>query len=160
MWSYKHRNLFIIWHRKREGATDEEKPNEGRNQDRTQMSSTPTSTRDEISKENRKQADCITGDRAGAASRFLLCQLQPLADPSIQLLSPKTCVWERLCGRSLGSLSCTALSPWSIIEEKSLGFTQLKQGAASIIASIFFRAAGYHPDKAMVAFQVINCQSF
>lgn len=103
-------------------------------------SSTPTSTRDEISKENRKQADCITGDRAGAASRFLLCQLQPLADPSIQLLSPKTCVWERLCGRSLGSLSCTALSPWSIIEEKSLGFTQLKQGAASIIASIFFQS--------------------
>lgn len=42
--------------------------------------------------------------------------------------------------------------------EKSLCFTQLKQGAASIIAS--FRAAGYQPHKTLVILQVNACQSF
>lgn len=46
-------------------------------------------TRHKILEVNRKQADGIINDRAGAASCFLLCQLQPLADPSIQLLFPQ-----------------------------------------------------------------------
>lgn len=101
-------------------------------------SSTAASTREKILTLSSKQADRTTSDRAGTASCFLLCQPQPLADPSIQLLSPKkTCAWERLCCWSLGSLSCAALSPLSIIEEKSLRSTQLKQGAESIIAPIF-----------------------
>lgn len=94
---------------------------------------------------------------------LLLLLLSCCASFSLWLTSPfnyfpqKTCAWEGLCW-SPGSHSCAAFSPWSIREEKSLCFTQLKQGAASIIAS--FRAAGYHRHKTLVILQVNACQSF
>lgn len=66
-----------------------EKHFKGRSRECKGWSSTPGGTRHKILAANRKQAECITHGRAGTASRFLLRQLQPLADPSIQLLSPK-----------------------------------------------------------------------
>lgn len=72
------------------GIAEVEKHGKRRRGEHKGWSSTPAGTRDKILKATREQADVtVISDRAGSASCFLLCQLQPLADPSIQLLSPK-----------------------------------------------------------------------
>lgn len=122
-----------------EGRTAEmEKHGKRRSGEHKGWSSSPASTRDKILKATRAQADVtVTSDKTGSASCFLLCQLQPLADPCIQLLFPKNMCLGKATLQVPGEPLRAALSPWSIIEEKPLCLTQLKQGAASIIASIF-----------------------
>jgi len=105
-------------------------------------SSTPASTRDRIWKR--------TESRLMAPSVTELVLLLAACCASFSLwLTPPFCFFpqnpraqERLCCRSPGSLSRTARSPWSIIEEQSLCFMQLKPGAASVIASIFLELQG------------------
>lgn len=85
------RKIFLQYETERGRETAEvEKHGKRRSGEHKGWSSTPGSTRDKILKATREQADVtVISDKAGSASCFLLCQLQPLADPSIQLLSPK-----------------------------------------------------------------------
>lgn len=122
MWTYEQKDLFAIWNSAiwGRGTAEVEKHGKRRSGEHKGWSSTPASTRDKTLKatrENQRRGWCHC-QQCQSCFCFLLPAVPASASgwPLIQPLFPKTCAGERLHCRSPGSLSCTALSPWSIIE--------------------------------------------